>query len=190
MSVYKKLNQARMMVHAQPLKKSGQNKHLGNKYWELSDFLPQCLIACDEVGLCPLISYDREHATMRLVDVDTGEEIVITSPMGSANLKNCHEIQNLGASMTYSDRYLWKTAMQLIEQDILDAVITKDDVDAFEPKKVLANDAQIAELITMIEVTGTDVASLCRFYKVDAIKQLTKEQADHAIASVKKKVSK
>lgn len=183
MSVYKKLNDARLIVHSQPLKKTGKNTFAGYEYWELSDYLPQSLIACAEVGLCPIISFDSEIATMRLVDIDTGEEIVITSPMGSAALKGCHEVQNIGAVETYQSRYLWQTAMQIIERDVLEATTGRD-----APEKKLATDAQLAELTTMIEVTETDVASLCRFYKVDALTKLTTDQAAHAIAAVKKKV--
>jgi len=187
MSVYKKLNDARTMVHSQSLKKSGRNSFANYDYFELSDFLIPALNAFELLGLCAVVSFDNEYATMRIVDVETGEEIVITSPMGSASLKGCHEVQNIGAVETYQRRYLWTTALEIVERDALEATTGRD---APEPKKVLASDAQIAELITMIEVTNTDVATLCRFYKVDSIKQLTKDQADHAIASVKKKVSK
>ena len=47
--------------------------------------------------------------------------IVITSPMAEANLKGTHPIQNLGAVETYQRRYLWMTAMEIVEHDILDA---------------------------------------------------------------------
>lgn len=187
MSVYKKLNDARTMLHAQPLKKSGHNDFAKYDYFELSDFLIPSLTAFEAVGLCGVISFTSEIATMRIVDVDTGEQIEITSPMGSAALKGCHEVQNWGAVETYQRRYLWQTAMEIVERDALEATTGRD---APAPKKVLASDAQIAELITMIEVTNTDVATLCRFYKVDAVSGLTQEQADHAISSIKKKVAK
>lgn len=187
MSVYKKLNNARTMLHSQPLKKSGRNTFAGYDYFELSDFLIPSLAAFEAVGLCSIISFTSEVATMRIVDVETGEHIEITSPMGSAALKGCHEVQNIGAVETYQRRYLWTTAMEIVERDALEATTGRD---APAPKKVMSSDAQIAELITMIEVTNTDVATLCRFYKVDAVSGLTQEQADHAIASIKKKVSK
>lgn len=187
MSVYKKLNDARTMLHAQPLRKTGKNTFAGYEYFELSDFLIPALTAFETVGLCGVISFTSDVATMRIVDIETGDFIEITSPMGSAALKGCHEVQNIGAVETYQRRYLWVTAMEIVERDALEATTGRD---APEAKKAKATDAQMAELITMIEVTNTDVASLCRFYKVDAVKDLTKDQADHAIAAVKKKVSK
>jgi hypothetical protein len=41
--------------------------------------------------------------------------------MADANLKGCHPIQNLGAVETYTRRYLWVTAMEIVEHDALDS---------------------------------------------------------------------
>lgn len=185
MNVYQKLNDARMIVHSQPLKKTGKNTFAGYEYWELTDYLPQSLIACKEVGLCPIISFDSEIATMRLVDVDTGEEIVITSPMGSAALKGCHEVQNIGAVQTYQSRYLWQTVMQIIERDVLEAT-TGRDAPATKSK---LDDKKLDEIQDWVDKSQTDVLSLCKFYKVNSLRELTPDQFTHAINAMKKKVS-
>ena len=121
MSVYIKLQKARMMLQAAPLKKSGHNKFAGYQYFELGDFLPTINSIFYEVGLCSVISFDKELATLRIVDTDTGGAITFTSPMADANLKGCHPIQNLGAVETYSRRYLYVTALEIVEHDALDA---------------------------------------------------------------------
>jgi hypothetical protein len=41
--------------------------------------------------------------------------------MGSAALKGCHEVQNIGAVETYQRRYLWVTALEIVEHDALDS---------------------------------------------------------------------
>jgi hypothetical protein len=41
--------------------------------------------------------------------------------MADANLKGCHPIQNLGAVETYTRRYLWVSAMEIVEHDALDS---------------------------------------------------------------------
>jgi len=41
--------------------------------------------------------------------------------MSSAALKGCHEVQNLGAVLSYLRRYLWQTAFEIVEHDALDA---------------------------------------------------------------------
>jgi len=119
--VHKKLMQARIMLQNAPLKKSGHNKFAGYSYFELGDFIPTINSIFNEVGLCGVVSYDSEIASLTITDIDDGTNIIITSPMADANLKGCHPIQNLGAVETYTRRYLWVTAMEIVEHDALDS---------------------------------------------------------------------
>lgn len=121
MSVHKKLMAARVALQATPLKKSGQNKFAGYSYFELGDFLPFIQDIFHKIGLCGVVSYNNEYAQLCITDVEDGTVIVITSPMAEANLKGTHPIQNLGAVETYQRRYLWMTAMEIVEHDVLDA---------------------------------------------------------------------
>jgi hypothetical protein len=129
MSVYKKLMQARKQFHALPLKKTGHNKFAGYYYFELGDFLLPAMGVFDEVGLCALpVSFTKETATMTILDVDKPDDrIVFESPMGSAALKGCHEVQNIGAVETYQRRYLWVAALEIVEHDALDATTGKGE---------------------------------------------------------------
>ena len=119
--VHKKLMAARIMLQNAPLKKSGHNKFAGYSYFELGDFIPTINQIFNEVGLCGVVSYDSEIASLTITDTDDNTSIVITSPMAEANLKGCHPIQNLGAVETYTRRYLWVTAMEIVEHDALDS---------------------------------------------------------------------
>ncbi len=119
--VHKKLMNARMMLQQTELKKSGHNKFSNYYYFELGDFLPQINQIFHTLGLCGVISYDSEYASLTITDVDDGTNIVVTSPMVEANLKGAHAIQNLGAVETYQRRYLWMTAMEIVEHDALDS---------------------------------------------------------------------
>ncbi|HET8686576.1 MAG TPA: ERF family protein [Methanosarcina sp.] len=121
MSVHKKLNQSRIKLQNTKLKKSGHNKFAGYDYFELGDFLPDVQKIFNEIGLCGVISFASDLATLTITDVDDNSQIVITSPMAEANLKGCHPIQNLGAVETYTRRYLWVTALEIVEYDALDA---------------------------------------------------------------------
>jgi SpoU rRNA methylase family enzyme len=116
--------QARLKLQNTALTKSGHNKFAGYKYFELGDFLPTVQNIFSELGLCGVVSYDTELA--KLTITDGTDSIVITSPMGSAALKGCHEVQNIGAVETYQRRYLWVTAMEIVEHDVLDAVTGTD----------------------------------------------------------------
>jgi hypothetical protein len=127
MSVYKKLNEARTKFHELKLVKTGHNKFAGYNYFELGDFLIPALKVFNDVGLCAVVSFEKEVACMSIVNLDKPEEqINIFSPMGSAALKGCHEVQNIGAVETYQRRYLWVAALEIVEHDALDATTGKE----------------------------------------------------------------
>lgn len=122
MNVYQKLNAARKKFHGIELKKSGHNKFAGYKYFELGDFIIPALDIFNEVGLTGVISFGKETADLRIVNNEKPEEVIlIESPMSSAALKGCHEVQNLGAVQSYIRRYLWVAALEIVEHDAIDS---------------------------------------------------------------------
>lgn len=143
MNVYQKLNAAREKFHSIELKKSGHNKFAGYKYFELGDFIIPALEIFKEFGLTGIISFGKETADLRIINNEKPEEvIVIESPMSSAALKGCHEVQNLGAVQTYLRRYLWVAALEIVEHDALDSS------KPVEEKKVIITPSQgIADTI-------------------------------------------
>jgi hypothetical protein len=170
-NVYTKLMQARLKLQNTKLGKSGHNKFAGYKYFELGDFLPTVQNIFAELGLCGVVSYTQELATLTITDGN--DSITITSPMGSAALKGCHEVQNIGAVETYQRRYLWVTAMEIVEHDVLDATTGTDKVEP--PKQPITPTAgaldkfnatekeliaQFAEDVTTLVKSG-DVATAC-----------------------------
>jgi hypothetical protein len=121
MSVYKKLQEARILLQNTKLNKSGKNKFAGYEYFELGDFLPQIQNICKNVGLCGMVSFTADTAYLTIHDTDGEGFTTFTSPMSSAALKGCHDVQNLGAVQTYLRRYLWTNAFEIVEHDALDA---------------------------------------------------------------------
>lgn len=121
MNVYKKLMQARIDLQNTTLSKSGHNKFAGYKYFELGDFIPAIQNIFNGLGLCGTISYTNDLATLTIVDMADMSKIEITSPMSEAALKGCHAVQNLGAVQTYIRRYLWVTALEIVEHDAIDS---------------------------------------------------------------------
>ena len=121
MNVYKKLMQARIDLQNTTLSKSGHNKFAGYKYFELGDFIPAIQNIFNGLGLCGTISYTNDLATLSIVDMTDLSKIEITSPMSEAALKGCHAVQNLGAVQTYIRRYLWVTALEIVEHDAIDS---------------------------------------------------------------------
>lgn len=135
MTVHKKLMEARIELQGTQLKKSGLNKFAGYSYFELGDFLPTIQAIFNKVGLCGVVSYAADVATLTITDTDDGTCLIVTSPMAEANLKGTHPIQNLGAVETYQRRYLWMTAMEIVEHDILDATTGYEDTKPAKPVK-------------------------------------------------------
>ena len=113
--------EARIKLQNTKLSKSGHNKFAGYQYFELGDFLPAINEIFNDMGLCGIVSFGNDSASLTITDIETSTEIKIFSPMAEANLKGCHPIQNLGAAQTYLRRYLWVTAMEIVEHDALDA---------------------------------------------------------------------
>ena len=57
-----------------------------------------------------MVSFGDEEATLEFVDSENPtERIVFRSPMSTASLKGCHEVQNLGAVESYIKRYLYQS---------------------------------------------------------------------------------
>jgi hypothetical protein len=169
MKVYKKLSDARIKLQRTELTKSGHNKFAGYKYFELGDFLPAVQSIFNEVGLVDAISFTEDLATMVVYDVDDGSSVTFTSPMGTANLKGCHEVQNIGAVETYQRRYLYVTALSIVEHDALDAVTGSAPVEVKPvveaPKKVDEDLEPLAEVLIEFGDTCADLKELSSFWK-------------------------
>lgn len=172
MTVHKKLMQARIKLQGTQLKKSGLNKFAGYSYFELGDFLPEIQNIFNDVGLCGVVSYTKDYADLTITDVEDGTVITVTSPMAEANLKGTHPIQNLGAVETYQRRYLWMTALEIVEHDVLDATTGSDApakpvvraVPKTEEKKAAPAVMEGADAPWSLKVTakpGTDVGAWC-----------------------------
>lgn len=123
MNIYEKLQDCRVKLSNAELKKSGKNSYTGGCYFELGDFLPKLTEIMAENKLTSVITFTEEMAILTLVDCEKPEDtIVFTSPMRDATLKGTHPIQNLGAVETYSRRYLYTIAFDIVESDTLDKV--------------------------------------------------------------------
>jgi hypothetical protein len=171
LKVYKKLVEVRNELQTMPLSKSGHNKFAGYKYFELGDFLPSIQTLFKKHGLCDVISFTQELATMVVYDVEDGSSATFTSPMGSAQLKGCHEVQNIGAVETYQRRYLYVTALAIVEHDSLDAVTGSQDSKPVEVKPVVKpqepeqNLEVLADVLIQFGDTCQDLKELSSFWK-------------------------
>ncbi|SUC09928.1 ERF superfamily [Pasteurella canis] len=122
MNIYQKLAQARVKLQEKGLKKTGKNRSFN--YFELKDFLPSVNEIFAQLNMCSVISYTSELATLTIYDGEKDEKIIFTSPMVEKALPSGTDIQNLGAIQTYQRRYLYLTALEIAENDMVDLLDT------------------------------------------------------------------
>lgn len=136
MNIYRKLNAARQQFHTLKLEKTGFNSFAKYAYFELGDFLIPALGCFQDHGLCAVIAFDKDMAVMTVTDIDKPEDkLTFSSPMSTAALKGCHEVQNLGAVQTYLRRYLWVAALEIVEHDAMDVIKPKETKEKIEAVK-------------------------------------------------------
>jgi len=140
MSAIGKLMLARTEFHKRELKKSGWNDFAKFNYLDLSDFLLPAIEIFASLKLAALTSFTRELATMTITDLEDGSSVQITSPFGSAALKACHEVQNIGAVETYQRRYLWVAALEIVEHDAIDASSGNEEKEKSKVKPTISGE--------------------------------------------------
>ena len=141
MTVFEKLNEARLRFQNAGVKKSGHNKFAGYTYYELADILPFINHIANELKFCCVVNFTPELATLDFCDMEGDGRITFKSPMSTASLKGCYEVQNLGAVETYIKRYLYQNCFEIVENDVLDETMNPADNSEIETliKKIKDN---------------------------------------------------
>lgn len=166
-NVYTKLISARLHLQKMNIKKSGENKYSGFKYFELSDFIPPLNEILAEHRLCTNFSIDGDNAILTIINCEAPEETIsFTSPIADAPLKGCTPIQSIGAVHTYMKRYLYLNALEIVEDDILDKNAgaieeKKENKNSYNPKIVLFNKLKAKQL------TNDEMNAFCQHFGID-----------------------
>ena len=127
MNVYEKLATARVEFQNRKPKMSGKNTYAGYSYFELSDILPVINQIGKEIGFVTVVSFTKDTGSLLFIDSEKPADVIgFESPMSTASLKGCHEVQNLGAVETYIKRYLYQNAFEIVESDALNSTHNPD----------------------------------------------------------------
>lgn len=152
MNVYEKLAKARLMFQSGNPKMSGLNKFAGYSYFELSDILPVINKIGAELGFICAVSFLADRAVLEVINTEKPEDsLLFTSPMSTASLKGCHEVQNLGAVQTYLKRYLYQNAFEIVESDALNSTQGKPEKQEAKPEKPAAPTTELFEKTKILE---------------------------------------
>lgn len=164
MNIYEKIQKCRVELQRCNLKKTGKNSFSNYDYFELGDFLPKINELFAENKLCSIISFDKELATLMIIDSEKPDSsIAITSPMAEASLKGCHPIQNMGAIQTYQRRYLYMSALEIVEHDAIDGLTGKKEENLSEESRILCEDCQ-SEIVATTKSTKEEVIAKSQKY--------------------------
>lgn len=181
-NVYQRLLAARAKFLESDVQKTGKNMHLSFKYFELNDIVPPATRIFTEVGLVGLVNFTADTATMTIINTDNPEEtITFTAPfnqiapiVSNTGKQATNEMQALGSSITYMRRYLYMMALDICENDSIDANIGKDE-DAPSPapatKKAPATPGQRKE----VKETLTDTEGNATPLQIKGLKAVLKK---------------
>ena len=75
-------------------------------------------------------------------------------------------------------------ALEIVEHDAIDAVAGN-----VEPEPVVISSDKLSYLQGLIDSTGTDIAALCKHYKIKALVDLSPEKYAAAVKVLEKKVA-
>jgi hypothetical protein len=207
MNIFEKITEARNKFLSANIKPTGSSGGDRRKitYFELSDILPPSKRIEQELKFCPAISFTADLATMTVYDCEKPADMVVfTSPMSSAKLSGCHDVQNLGAVQTYLKRYLYYSLYDVIEHDDLDGTLDLDkkpkqpkqepqEQQPFPKLTELSIDEvpqakygqYIKEYIDGTGITSDEVLNLYKPFSVERANKLTFEQFQQVIEKIK-----
>lgn len=151
MNIKQKLQEARMLLKEENLTKSGKNSFLGNNYYQLTDIQPAITKICQKVGICPVISFTTSEAVMTIMDFETDDTIIITTPMAEL-VKDAKKsmMQELMSYQTYARRSLYLSVFEIVEDD------GESQADDMEKHDILTIKTRIERTMTELLKKGFD----------------------------------
>ena len=148
-----KLQEARMSLKEENITKSGKNSFTKVGYYTLQDILPPITRVCHKVRMTPLVTFDKEVATLTLYDWDSNETLTATSPMVEQKDSKMNEIQILGSLETYQRRYILQNVFDIVEED-------NEVADNLSYHDIMAVKNRIEVLMTDLMKKGYDMSEV------------------------------
>lgn len=187
-TVREKLQKVRLELSKKELKKSGINKISNSvqfKYFELSDFLPTAIELFDKYGLTPefsIVTKDNGIEVATLDIWDCSDKVHFEVPTAEANGYN--PIQQQGSKITYMRRYLYLIALDIVENDIVDA---QDQKEVAKTKVDYASKFQIQQITQYGKLIANELSEK-NIKTPNQIKALTLEEADKLVKLINERL--
>lgn len=121
-TVYQKLHEARKFIRTLDAKKEGKNKHFNFNYFtpeQVSQLVSQ---ACEDQKLLPLFSLKKNefghYGVLIVQDLDSNQHIDFEMSTGIPEIRAANIAQQLGGTVTYTERYLNMTAFDIKDNNL------------------------------------------------------------------------
>ena len=150
-----KLQEARMLLKTKQIKKTGQGGMSKNGYFTLGDVEPYITEVCNEIGITPVFTFDKELATLTLYDWDSEDTIKFTSVMVDGSDSKMAQVQFVGSQMTYQKRNLYFCAFSISEE-------TDEKVDTTGWHDILVIKQRIETTMTDLMKEGYEVDDIIK----------------------------
>ena len=150
MNIYEKLQKARVELQSLGLKMGGHNKFADFKYFELKDFLPKVNEIFENLKLFSKFDLLENEGILTVINIEkTDETITFVTPKAEIVLKGQNGLQMIGSTHTYLKRYCYLNALEIVEDDMINATIDKDKRQN-KPKEYLTEEEKIQKAVKYI----------------------------------------
>jgi len=184
-NIYQKLQKSRVELQAKNLKKSGKNSYSNYEYFELGDFLPGVNEVCNNNGLATIFHFEKEIATLTIIDVDNPESIIkFETPIEMAAIKGSSTIQQIGGTQTYARRYLYMMAFEIAETDIVDK--SEVDLEKQEGEQRIGT-VYLNVIRKLIDETETEITSFLKYAGVEKLEDIKNKDYPDLLKLLEKK---
>lgn len=148
MNIYEKLQTARVELQNSGLRMGGHNKFADFKYFELKDFLPKVNEIFEKLKLFSKFDLLENEGVLTVINIEkTDETITFVTPKAEIVLKGQNGLQMIGSTHTYLKRYCYLNALEIVEDDAINAIIDKDK---YSKQQELTEEEQIQKAVEYI----------------------------------------
>lgn len=123
LNVYEKLLKVREELLGIQMNKSGKNGAIGFHFFELTDIVPVATPLFVKYKLLPIITFSSDKVCMTIMNTENPEEFIpLQSPIVYLEgNRGMNAVQSIGATHTYMRRYMYMLALDIVENDTIDA---------------------------------------------------------------------
>ena len=128
MSIYEKIQKARVMILNIALKKSGKNEKYNYEFFEFVYFIPYSILIFSQLKLYSAFNLHETIGELTIRNLENLSEMEIFScPTKFASLRSTGDTtaQDLGATITYIKRYLYLNVLELTEHDEVNRLLNE-----------------------------------------------------------------